>query len=471
MPKVALIKPPATYADWFNRPVLGLSYISACLEQNGFDCRIFDAVFWRWSDKELVHHVENYRPDLVGMTAMTHEITRAAHIATLLKNRLNKIPTVVGGPHITALPTRTLAEFPAFDYGVCGEGEKTIVELARLLLDGGSVPDLRSIKGIVFRDKEEIIVNEPRPFLESEELEKLPYPAFHHYYGDDSKALAGSHSYYVMFTARGCPYNCSFCMQVLGRQVRCFSPERIVKEIEYSISRYGAHTIDFADEIFLFNNKRTHEILQLMIERDLPKQIKWSGLTRANMVNRELIALAKQAGCFRLEMGVESGDNDILKSIRKSITVEQVKEAVKIIKQNDISLGTCFLLGHPHETRETAQKTIDLAAKLNTDTIAVGIMVPYPGTEIREMAKRGEGGYRLLSEDWSEYDKYGGKSLELKNLSHEELLKYQRWAYIKLYLKNLRLFDIVNFLWKRKRALWYFFSRLLPRPKMVEASE
>jgi radical SAM superfamily enzyme YgiQ (UPF0313 family) len=200
-----------------------------------------------------------------------------------------------------------------------------------------------------------------------------------------------------------------------------------------------------------------------MIERGLPRQIKWSGLTRANIVNQELIALAKQAGCFRLEMGVESGDDDILKSIHKGVTVEQVKKAVKIIKQNDISLGTCFILGHPNETRKTAQKTIDLAAELNTDTIAVGIMVPYPGTEIHEMAKRGEGGYHLLSEDWSEYDKYGGKSLELTDLSYEELQRYQRWAYIKLYLRNLRLFDIASFLWRRKRALRYFFSRLLPQ--------
>ena len=469
MPKVALIKPPATYADWYKRPVLGLSYISACLEQNGFDCKIFDAVFWGWSEEELIHHVDIYHPDMVGVTAMTHEITIAAHIVKLLKDRLSKIPAVVGGPHITALPERTLAEFPFFDYGIYGEGEKTIIELTRHLFDRDSVLDLRSIKGIVYRNKNDIIVNEPRPFLESEELDNLPYPAFHHYYGDDTKALAGSHSYYVMFSARGCPFNCSFCMQVLGRRVRCFSPERVVREIEHSISRYSAHTLDFADEIFLFNNKRTLKILQLMIERGLPRQIRWSGLTRANMVNQDLIALAKQAGCFRLEMGVESGDNEILKSIHKKITVEQAKEAVEIIKRNNISLGTYFILGHPNETRETVHKTVDLAVELNTNTIAVGIMVPYPGTEIYEMAKRGVGGYRLLSEDWSEYDKYGGKSLELKGLSYEELLKYQKRAYIKLYLKNFRFFDMLNFFWKRKSSLWHFFSKKL-RSRLTKRS-
>src|SRR5512137_538562 len=112
MPRVALIKPPATYADWYRRPVLGLSYIAACLEQEGLDCRIFDAVFRGWSEDELVRQVALYRPDMLGVTAMTHEIATAAHIVELLKERLGTIPAVVGGPHVTALPQRTLAQFP-----------------------------------------------------------------------------------------------------------------------------------------------------------------------------------------------------------------------------------------------------------------------------------------------------------------------------------------------------------------------
>lgn len=459
VPRIALIKPPATYADWFDRPVLGLSYISAVLSEHGFENRIFDAIFWGWSEEELVHRVEAYRPDLIGATAMTHEITSAADIVASLKDRLGNIPAVVGGPHVTALPERTLAEFPVFDYGVYGEGERTAVELMRFLFDRDSASDLRSVQGVVFRDGGEVIVNEPRPFLTPAELEALPYPAFHQYYGDDRNALTDRRSYYVMYTARGCPYHCSFCMRVLGRKVRAFSPERIVQEIEHGISRYGAHTIDFADEIFLFDRRRTRRVLQLMIERGLPSKIRWSGLTRANMVSQELIALAKRAGCFHLEMGVESGNDEVLRRVHKQITVEQAREAVKLIKEQDISLRTCFILGHPHETRETVRDTIDLAVELNADTIAVGLMVPYPGTEIYEMAKRGAGGYRLLSEDWSTYDKYGGRSLELEGLPYEELARFQRLAYIKLYMKHFRLFDMLAYLWQRKRSLWYFLER------------
>jgi len=169
--------------------------------------------------------------------------------------------------------------------------------------------------------------------------------------------------------------------------------------------------------------------------------------------------MPKKAGCCRLEMGVESGDNEILRAISKGITVEQVKRAVGIIKKAGIPLGTYYILGHPNETKQTLRKTVDLAAELNTDTIAVGLMVPYPGTMIYDMAVRGEGGYRLLAQDWSEYDKYCSKALEIEGLPHEELVKWQRRALIKLYLRNFRFLDGLKFFWQRKNAFVFVFKK------------
>ncbi len=464
--KVALIKPPATYADWYKWPVFGIGYISAYLKLSGIDCRIFDAYFNSWSEKETIEKVVEYSPDIIGLTAMTHEIFQASQIASQLKERLNT-PTVVGGCHVTALPERTLREFPAFDYAVYGEGEKTAIELVKFLQQS-DISELSNVAGLAWRDiKGNIRVNEPREPLTSLELDMLPYPDVKDYY-NGPQALADKSSCYTMFTSRGCPYNCVFCMQVLGRKVRWRSAENIVQEMEYAISHYGAHTFNFTDEIFLFDNRQTRELLQLMIDRSLPERICWSGLTRANFVNPELVNLVKKAGCFRLELGVESGDNEILKAIKKGITVEQVRNAVRIIKDSGILVSAYYILGHPNETKETIKRTINLATELNTHTIAIGLMVPYPGTMVYEMAHREEGGYRLLSEDWSQYDKYGGRVLEVGKLTFKQLSYWQAWAMVYFYLKNFRFLDLMKFFFQYRRGIIFLLEKFITRLRKRE---
>lgn len=457
--RVALIKVRGTYADWFKRPVLGLAYLCSYLKSDGFECRIFDAYYHSWSEDELLARVAEYRPHLIGISAMTHEVNKAAHVAGRLKVKL-EVPVVIGGCHVTALPRRTLAEFPVFDYGIHGEGESACLQLARHLRDGSS-PGLRDIQGLAFREGDEIKVNARAPFLTSEELDAMPLPAFDDYYGDDREALKAKDACGAIIVGRGCPYNCAFCMRVLGQEVRRRSPETVIAEMEQSITRWGAHTFDFYDDILLHDRPDTRRLLELMIEKGFPGKVRWYGLTRVNLVKADMIALAKEAGCIRLGLGVESGDDGILKTIGKGITVAQVRSAVRMIKDQGLAVDAYFILGHPDETEEQVKKTVDLAAELNTNTIAVGLMVPYPGTRVYEMALRGAGGYRLLSEDWSQYDKYGGRALELKNLPYERLLRWQRRALINLYLKNFRLLDLIAYMWQRRSALSFFLRRRL----------
>ena len=217
MVRVALIKLPATYATWYKRPMMGISYLAALLEQAGLDCRIFDAYFNGWSPDELVEAVVAYQPHVLGITAMTPEVVPASHVAERIKAQLD-IPAVIGGCHATALPSRTLEEFPAFDYLVHGEGEMTVAKLLKTLSGPASFQEFAAINGIAFRENGQVIVNEPRPPLSASELDNLPFPAFHHYYGDNSRALADKTECYVIASSRGCPHRCAFCMRVTWKQ-------------------------------------------------------------------------------------------------------------------------------------------------------------------------------------------------------------------------------------------------------------
>jgi len=452
MKKVALIRPPEVNPYWYTHvPSLGIAYISSYLESQGIDCKIFDANYDSWTDDQLLDAVVKYNPDVIGLSSMTHEISKTHNVATKLRASLANVPTVIGGCHLTALPKETLKEFPSFTYGIYGEGEKTMLDLVQCLQNGTS-DKLSQINGLVYRDSQEVRVNPPRDRLNSSELDSLPYPAFKQYY-KDKKALAGKNDYYVMMTSRGCPYNCAFCMQVLGRQVRRRSAESIVDEIEHAINQYGVHTIYFFDEIFLFNDKLTHDTLELMKKRNLVRHIKWRATTRVNLVDENVVKKAKEVGCFMLHLGIESGSDEILKAVNKNINVEGVKKAVKIIKKAGVSIDAAYILGHPNETIETIKATINLAVKLNTKVIGIGVMIPYPGTKIYEMAKRGEGNYKLLTADWSKYDKYGGQALELKGVSLKELESWQRKGFLYFYLKNFRILELAKFVIAHRKSI------------------
>lgn len=451
--KVALIRPPEVNPYWVTRRTsLGVSYLASYLISKGIDCRIFDANFHNWTEEETLKKIVGYHPNLIGISSMTHEIILSDHLAGQIKKKLKKVPVVIGGCHLTALPKETMVEFSHFDYGIYGEGEKTLLDLAKLVMEGKQ-GQRKKILSLVYRDKENhIVVNPPAARLTADELNSLPYPAYDQYYAWP-KDLSGKNDYYVIMASRGCPYNCAFCMRVLGRQVRRRSPESIIKEMEYALKRYKAHTFQFCDEIFLFNDRITFETLALIKKRFSEDKIRWQGLTRANLVTEELIKAARQSGCYTLDIGIESGNDEILKRIDKRITTQQAEKAVGIIKKAGISVSAYFILGHPGETVKTIKDTIKFAARLNPNSLALGIMVPYPGTRIYEMAKNRDWGYRLLNCDWSKYDKYGGRALELKGLPLSELEKWQRRGFLYFYIKNLRIWDLFNFVLKYRREI------------------
>lgn len=443
--KVILVNPPVAEGRYVSKnyatPVMGLGYIASFLSNMGVEVSIVDAKFENLTMKQTLSRLAVGKPDVIGITAMTMEIDIAEKIASRTKEIFPKIITVIGGAHAIALPLETLQNYPSFDMLVNGEGEKTFSELIEAL-EGKKPFDY--IEGLSFRKDGHVQVNRLREPIS--DLDALPFPAWHLYPRPAST--------YFLTSARGCPFNCIFCQRASGKKVRYRSPKSVADEVEYLLTTYHPRLIEFNDETFTVNQKRTHGILDEIMRRGLHKKLNWKVQTRVDQVDYSMLKKMREAGCESVEFGIESGNEDILKVIKKGTTLKQIEQAVSMAKKAGLTVYCDFILGHPFETPETAEATIDFCAKLNPHHASIAIMTPFPGTEVARMAKLGEGGYKSFSEDWSGYTFTAGKGLELENLSRRQMEKLQIIGYLKLYLRNFRFVDLfVHIISYRRQAL------------------
>jgi radical SAM superfamily enzyme YgiQ (UPF0313 family) len=218
-------------------------------------------------------------------------------------------------------------------------------------------------------------------------------------------------------------------------------------------ANFGDININFLNEVFLFNDIATEELLTAFVKTGIAKKIKWSGLTRVDLVDEKIVGLAKRTGCFKLGLGIESGDSNVRERINKNFSINQIESAIKIIKKAGIKTAAFYIFGHPGETENSIHKTIDLATRLNTEAVVFNIMTPYPGTKIYEWGKQGIFGYKLNSSNWDDYDTLGGSALEIKNLPLKRLLNLQRWAYIYFYIRNLRFVSLIKFIVSKYKVI------------------
>jgi radical SAM superfamily enzyme YgiQ (UPF0313 family) len=427
---------------------VGLAYLAGYLRQfEGFNVQIIDAKLERLTFEETVRRVAAAQPDIVGLGAFTCEMKPAGYIAQLVKAHSPRITTVIGGVHVTAIPEHTLREFPQFDIGVHGEGEVTFHELCDALrherpLDG--------IPGLVLRDGEAITVTRPRDRIADQDT--IPFPAW------DLMPRADE---YILMTQRGCPFNCLFCMNPNGRTARPRSVRNLMDELLLILDRYKPKDIRFGDELFSVNMDRCHELLDAMIAVGVQHRTQWTAQTHVHFVDYPLLKKMKEAGAWRIGMGIETGDTEVLKKTGKGSTPEMILKAGAAAKQAQLPIETYFILGHPNETLVSMQRTIDLAVKLNPETPIFGVMVPFPGTEIGRLAAAGEGGYRLRSTNWDDYDKQIGGALEFADLTRNQIERLQIWAYTKVFLSNRRYLDFLKFCWRYRIAGLSLVTKIL----------
>jgi radical SAM superfamily enzyme YgiQ (UPF0313 family) len=224
--------------------------------------------------------------------------------------------------------------------------------------------------------------------------------------------------------------------------VRRRSPAHVVDEIQRNIERFGIGRIDFYDETFTVNKPHVTGICREIIGRGLA--VAWFATAHANTVDEEMVRLMRQSGCNGVGFGVESGDDDIIAAMKKGVTRDRIRAAAAVLRKVGLDYSTYFIIGHPGETVRTVWHSIRFAAQLNATRPAFGVMVPYPGTEIWDMAIRGEGGYKRLSTDWDDYNKQIGNAVELESLSRRQMELLQVAGYLYCYLANGRFGDMLE---------------------------
>lgn len=408
--RVAVVAPPYPLAE-APAPPLGVTYVAAAFEAAGADVRIFDYIVSRYTPEKLRAQIDEFRPDVLGATSVTLNFPGAAQIVCDAKMHRNSLITLMGGPHVTFSAERTLADYPGIDLIVAGEGEATIAELMAAGFDRNQ---WENIPGLFFRRGKQIINSGPRSLIA--DLDRLPMPARHLLPLSRYQALGYPIS---IITSRGCPYSCIFCLgrRMVGNRVRLRNAHRVVDEIE-EILAYGIDRINVADDLFVSSNGKVKEVCEEILCRGL--RFAWSAFARVNTVDLETLRLMKEAGCDSVSFGVESGNREMLKRIRKGITPEQVRHAVALCREAGIIAHTSFIVGLPGETQETLRETHEFAAGLGS-LYGYHFLAPFPGTTVREEVQKYD--LEILTDDWTRYDA-NSAIVRTSALSPEEMNRF-----------------------------------------------
>lgn len=330
--------------------------------------------------REIKSTISGYKPTVVGISAKSQNFASACIVAKLAKEINKQIIVILGGPHPSMVGSKVL-DCPNIDICVKGEGENTIVELLNAI---DAQKEFDAIQGIIYKRDGQIIENAPREFIKDLDSLCFSHETAHEVLKDYEQYPLAAFKY--IFATRGCPYNCFFCgsHKIWSRKVRFRSPENVIREIK-GLQKKGLRLIHFDDDIFGINRQYINDLCNAIIAHC--HGLKWSCELHVKLVDEQTISLMKAAGCYLIQIGIESGNNEILKKIRKNITIEEVFSACKIIKKYGIELQAFFMVGFPQETEDSLNDTIAAMKKIKGVELIYSIFTPYPGTEAFEFCK------------------------------------------------------------------------------------
>jgi len=380
-------------------PFLGIGYVASYLEKIGrHQVAIVDAHSQNLNKEQTVAQILSFEPKVIGLTATSHNRLKAIAVIRLLKKKKPSLMIMVGGPHFSLSDKDALEAVPEIDYVVKREGEITAKELLEAWPDQNK---LKNVLGITYRGTDgQIISNQDRPFLAN--WSELPFPAWHLYdLSKYQKRIYGTNFRTIgVISARGCPNLCTFCANAAFSKsvLRLRQPANFVDELEFLNKEYGFEGFNFWDDTLTISKKHVMAICREIIRRGL--DIKWYARARVNTIDQEIIRIMKRAGCARISFGIESGSPRVLKKVKKNITLEQAREAVRLSSKAGMIVSLNFIVNLPTETMEDLKMSADLIKELrryrNTEA-SYGFTLIYPGTAIEKFAKQ----HDILDKDFS----------------------------------------------------------------------
>lgn len=410
-------------------PNIQLLYVAAVLEALDVDIEYIDVVGMRVDDAELERRLTSFQPDVVALSVYTSHFHNAAQYAKEIKRMLPKTKVMVGGVHALIFPEETLRYIPDVDYVCVGEAE---VVLPGFVQRWRNNSDFDRLPGIVWRDEGGDIryAGPPKPL---QDLDSAPFPARHLIPNEVYYNFISTRRNYTVFnTSRGCPFRCLFC-EAGGQKWRARSAQNVVDEFELCHDRFGIREIDIFDSSFTISKRRVLDICSELVRRGLHRRVLWNVRSRVDTIDREMLEALKEAGCYRIFYGIESGNPRVLEKLNKMTDIKKIEDIVRLTDKIGISTFGYFLVGSPGDTHATIRETIDFAKRLPLDFAIFNALTPFPQTPLYHQYY-----LPLVADDfWADYirrdtppEEFVGRpwldigNEEIKRIGHAAMLEF-----------------------------------------------
>lgn len=499
--RVLLIRPPSTFFKNTAPPIiglpLGLLYIGAIIEKEGYNVEIFDCqirngekitiinkegqIHLGYTFEEIMRILRMKKFDLVGIgNQYSAQFSNAIMLINLIKKEFPDIPIIIGGNHVSAVPELVIEENPNIDLVIIGESEDKIGSILRCYYDKES---LSGISGIAYRMNDKLILNKNYNFIEN--LDSVPLPAYHlidieKYFKLFKLGFSGRETYKYpfserevsMITSRGCPYNCIFCsiQNTMGKRWRAHSPEYVLNHIEFLTDKYNIKHIHFEDDNITMDLDRFEKIIDELIDKktsitwDVPNGV------RADFLNEKLLKKCKQSGCTYLRIGIESGVQETLdKIIQKKLDLKKVIEIARICKNINIDLEAFYIIGFPGEKISDMEKTINFAVKMEKKFFVFPHLftaTPLLGTRLYEVVTAQNYLVKKINSHTLATATQSEGMIETKDFRLNDIKKL-REKFLKMH-KSVRNKNLIKILIFNPFILLIILKRILQNPKSLK---